>query len=283
MFLNVESCSVRVAASVRGILQDREDQGITTEAHIVSTERGTRNFRLLALAVVTITLYFRQEEASIAAATGLVLFFFAYTFSLGYLLPRVARYLGEGGIFSLMVGMAVVDAFTVVSLVYFSGGIDSVSFILIPLFVIYHAIYLGYRSALFSATLFALLYVSTVYLENEVTGNEWLLLGQVLLFYLLAIFSGHMATRMVSGEESGRELLLAFIGDVAQGHGIKLGELTITSGMLSVEGQAAAAGAMERFIDALRSARQLSGVQLTSVVADGQGRAVSFNVRGKLR
>ena len=255
-------------------------------SHILSTERETRLFRLLALVVATIWMYFQQEEVDIAPTAGLILFFFAYTLSLGPLLRGVVTQLSQRLVLYVVLFMVLVDLLVVSFLVHFSGGVNSITVILIPLFIMYHAIYLNYLSGLLSATLFSALYVSMAFWSQQVEGNGVLLAGQLSLFYLLAIFSSHLALK-IRLDRAERELLQEFVASAGREQGIDLEELSFDDGTVSVAGEAADEATMERFLDALRRMRKLSAVNLIRVGEAERGKAagktLSFTLRARVR
>ena len=164
--------------------------------HILDTERQTRRFRLLALVVATFTIFTVQREVALLPALIWAVLFLIYTLLLGPMLSRLARGSSVTDLVYLLLGLMLVDGGLVIALVHFTGGVTSITIILIPLFVMYHTAYWGYRSALASATLFALLYVGEIILTGESVRPE-LLVSQVGLIYILAGLSGYLANRLI--------------------------------------------------------------------------------------
>jgi hypothetical protein len=160
-------------------------------AHVLDTERETRRFRLLAVLVAGVTL--AGQGALTAPTAGLVwiLRFLVYAMALSLLLPRLlvsrAAYQADGApaLTALILLMALLDRVGVMGLVYSSGGIGATAVILMPLFIIYHTFYLGYRSGLFSVAVFTLLFGGATLWGGEVHGQLLSLVGLGLLFFFL--------------------------------------------------------------------------------------------------
>jgi hypothetical protein len=255
--------------------------------HILTTERDTRRFRLLSLVVVAATLYFRQEDVALVGASVGLAFFFAYNLLLGPILPRFVSRIRPRGIPYLIYAMAAVDGVAVTILVHFTGGITSITVILIPLFVMYHTIYLGRRSGIVSASFFSILYLIAARIENELAGNTGVLVGQVGLFFLLAVFSGYL-TRRVLVEAQERDLLQDLILDAGAANGVHVEDMTIQGNMASFTGRALNEAAMEQFLARLQAMRRLSSVRLDRLPAPkGPGAtpegAMAFSVAARVR
>lgn len=254
-------------------------------AHILNTERETRRFRLLALMVATATLYFQQDEVALLPALLWAFAFFLYTLVLGPALSKLIPSLNATDLSFLVWSMVLVDAVLVVSLVHFSGGVATIAVVLIPLFIIYHAVYRGYSGALLSATLFALLYVGSAFLEGEIETDRPLWVSQVALFYVLATFSGYLAQRLSREEGRGKDLLQELVVRAGAVHGVRLADVTFAGDTASVEGQAPEEASMQRFLESLRGVRGFSSVRLARVVrgVGDPGRAISFTVAARIK
>lgn len=197
----------------------RHSRGVLLE-HIINTEKDTLRFRLLALVIAAASLYSWVEwgddatEVSMVPAVTIAVAYLIYTLLLGRtILPWITPMLASGRTSTALVfGMSLVDAATLGALLYLVGGPQSVALILIPLFVIYHSIYLGYVSGLFSATIFSLFYVGFAYPWGEAALVTSYIGWQVPLFYLLALFGSYLSERRlkdwVEKEELQRLLLL---------------------------------------------------------------------------
>lgn len=260
---------------------------MASSEHILNTERETRRFRLLSLVVVAATLYLRQEEVAIVGASAGLASFFAYNLLLGSILPWFVSHTRPRGIPYLIYAMAAVDGVAVTSLVHFTGGITSITVILIPLFVMYHTIYLGRRSGIVSASFFSILYLIAAQIEHELAANTGTLVGQVGLFFLLAVFSGYL-TRRVLVEAHERELLQDLILDAGAANGVHLEHMTIQGNLASFTGSAPNEAAMEQFLARLQAMRRLSSVRLDRLPsteaprAPGEG-SVVFSVAARIR
>ena len=232
-------------------------------AHVQDTERDTRRFRLLALVVISASLYFleQDDEVNLPPAAALLALFFAYTLLLGPILARLSSRLQPQNLPYLIYGMILVDAIGVTSLVHFTGGIANITVILIPLFVMYHTIYLGNSSGMASTTLFSLLYVGAAFLEDE-QGNGALLVGQVGLFYLLAMFSAYLSKRTLQ-EVTEREMIQDLIFDAGAAHGIYLEAVTVAADVGSCVGRAPDEASLERFFASVQAMRRLASVRLS--------------------
>ncbi|MFQ5860360.1 MAG: PilN domain-containing protein [Dehalococcoidia bacterium] len=240
-------------------------------AHIFSTEQETRRFRLLALVVVASTVFFRQQEfedISLLPTVIVVVLFAIYTLGLGPLvLSRIASRFTQGAsLVYLTLSMVAVDAVAVTLLVHYAGGavgINNFAFILIPLFIMYHTIYLGYTSGLFSATLFSVLYVGTAWREGNVEGAGALLASQVALFYLLALFSSYLARKAMEARAE-KDLLREFIIGESEAHGVRLQSVTYVGNTISLTGEAIDPLAMESYMEALDKMGSFAFVRLAA-------------------
>ena len=257
-------------------------------SYFIDTERDTRRFRLLALVIVSTTIHFRVDELALGPAIGSVVAFFLYTFVLGPVLAKIMPRLGPRRRPSLIYLMAGADALAVISLVHFTGGITSITIILIPLFIIYHTIYLGTSSGLASATLFSALYLAAAGIEKQIGGNVALLVGQVGLFFVLARLSAYLGKRsLVEAQE--RELLQDLIFDVGAASGVRLETVTLEGDVVSCVGAAGNDTSLERFLERVQEMRRLSSVRLsrgpTSSVDPGAPpvRPIEFTLTARIR
>jgi hypothetical protein len=180
---------------------------MTFLSHILNTEQETRAFRLLSLVLVSASLYFQADEIPLTPASLIwIVAFFAYTLILTYALPWLTSRLRLTDLTTLVISLSMIDAVVVTAMVHFTGCITTITVILIPLFIMYHAMYLPHTSGMASATLFALLYTGAAFLEKEIQGSIPLLVGQVGLFYLSACLTGQLAKRILLDRQE-KELL----------------------------------------------------------------------------
>lgn len=259
---------------------------MTTLTHILSTEQETRRFRLLSLVVVVATLNFRTDDISLVPALLWIAAFFFYTLLLGKALTRLTARTSAAELPYLIYGMIVVDTIAVTALVHFTGGIASITVILIPLFIMYHTTYLGNRSGLVSAALFAVLYLFTAQLEGEVAGRAGLLIGQVGLFFLLAVFSSYLARRTLM-EINEREVLQDLIFDAGLANGIHVEPMLVEDDVASFDGKAKDEESIEQFIERLQAMRRLSSVRLalttSGATQEGETNIIPFTVSARLK
>jgi hypothetical protein len=235
--------------------------------------------------VATATLYFEQDEVVLLPALLWLVAFFLYTVILGSVLSKLISGLNAADLDYLVWSMVLIDAILVVSLVHFSGGVATMAVVLIPLFIIYHAIYRGYRSGLLSATLFSLLYVGSAFLEGEIVTDRPLWVSQVALFYVLAVFSGYLAQRLSQGQGRERDLLQELVVQAGVTHGVHVMGMTFADDTAAMEGQATDEATMQRFLESLRGVRGFSSVRLARVVrqeGDPRG-AISFTVAARVK
>ena len=260
---------------------------MASPVHVLNTERDTRRFRLLALMLVTATVYLRQDELDLGPALGWSFFFFAYTLTLGFTFSKIiSRWSSRDSLVYVVCALIILEALVVASLIHFAGGIASITIILIPLFIIYHTIYLGRFGGLLSATLFAFMYVGLAFLEEETEGRELFLVSQVVLFYFLAEFSTYLANRIIV-EQGEKELLQQFIVDTGQTQGIRLYSFDVAAGTATFDGLAVDETALERFVESLRRMRGLSSIRLSRVSGDqgsgGESRRITFTVAARFK
>lgn len=164
--------------------------------HIVRTERETLQFRLLALLVVVGGLFLVRQEIQVVPAVLLALAYLAYSISLRTRI--IPRFSGPNVVYA----MILIDAAALTMGSYLVGGITTIFMVIFPLCVVYYAIYLGYVGSLFAATVMSLCFLILAALEGRLLGGGVALAGQVVLFYLLAAFSGYLGQQRISeGQE----------------------------------------------------------------------------------
>jgi len=179
--------------------------------NVIGTERDTLIFRLLAVGIAAATLRFLHEdvtEISVAPAASVAVAYLVYTLLLGrVIIRRLAPRLSLGlSLIQLVFAMILVDAAALSALLYLVGGPESMALIIPPLFIIYHSIYLGYLSCLFSATLFSLFFVSFAYVWDEADFVTDFVAYLVPFFYLLAVFGGYLGERRLRDRWEKEEL-----------------------------------------------------------------------------
>lgn len=179
--------------------------------HILNTEQDTLRFRLLALVIAAVSLYFSEEDTgniNLLPASALSIVYLVYTILLGrVILSRISPglALGQRSVY-LVSALILIDTLAVTTMLYLVGGPENMSLILIPLFIVYHSIYLGYFSGLISATFFSLFFVVFALLWGKTDFLSSYITLQIPLFYLLAIASGYISERRLKDRWEKDEL-----------------------------------------------------------------------------
>lgn len=168
--------------------------------HIAQTERETLQFRLLALLVVVGGLFLRRQEIQAVPAVLLALAYLAYSISLRTRI--IPKFPGQYVVYV----MILIDAAALTAGSYLVGGITTIFIVLFPLSIVYYAIYLGYKGSFFAATVMALCFVLLAGVEGRLVTGGVALPGQVVLFYLLAAFSGYLGQRRINESQEKQAL-----------------------------------------------------------------------------
>lgn len=170
---------------------------------ILRIERETRKFRLLAVFFVAAGFQFQRNEIPILPAVALATVYLVYlSVSLFTIIkrvpPRLVPYL-----------MLAVDAAFVIGTLHIFG-VNSPAFVLLPVLIVYYAIYLRYTAILLCATVMASAYIGMAFLQGADSTLGRMLPVQIPLLYLLALFAGHGAQqrRHVLREREELEVLL---------------------------------------------------------------------------
>lgn len=172
----------------------------TTLEHILRTERATLKFRLLALLVAALAFYLSQDRAQFWPTVGLLLAYLTYIMLLGrVIIPRLGTYY-------IVYGMIVVDTLALGAGLYLAGGPTGPLFILLPLFIIYYAMFRGYPTALFSATTFSLAYVALTQLSGLAREAGPIIATQVPFLFVAAILAGYLSQRRLEERREKEEL-----------------------------------------------------------------------------
>jgi len=156
---------------------------------LLETERETLKLRLLALLVAVVGLALYQTRVSLVPTFLLCTAYLVYSLLLRSLI--IPRFGGS----RLVYAMILIDAATIAVGLHLAGGIGNIFFVLMPIFVVYYASYLAYTSALFAATAMGLAYIALAIFEGQFDAR--IIAAQVLLFYLLALFSGYLGQRCI--------------------------------------------------------------------------------------
>ena len=195
-------------------LQHRHDD---LRQHLVKTERDTLKFRLLAVLVVAVSTLLRQDAAPLVATLTLIFGYLTYTIVLNQALGRGLR----TDPYILIGVMMAVDTTAVLTAPALIGP-DSPAFILVPMVIVYHALYLGYVGSLTTATIASLGYAllaRTVFPSADSAIRD-LVSIQVPLFFMAALLTGYLSAqrarerqeklalqRVIETEARAREML----------------------------------------------------------------------------
>ena len=116
-------------------------------------------------------------------------------------------------------------------------------------------------------------------------GNIALLVGQLGLFFILALFSASLARR-TSGAAGEGGLLQNRIVDTGWASGVSLENISIEEDIAFIEGRAANEQSIEQFVQQLGEMRGLASVHVLSSSeepgGDGEASAIRFTVSGHL-
>lgn len=160
--------------------------------HVRQTERETLKFRLLALFVITVVLYYNKDTGPVWPTTGLIAGYGIYAVVLRrFLLPRYTS-------IPLIYGMLVADMAAALSALWLFG-LDSILVAIVPILIAYYAIYLGYWATIPAATLGAFGYIGVAYgLESEISD---VVSVQAPFFFILAVLAGYLAEQRLKERE----------------------------------------------------------------------------------
>lgn len=159
------------------------------------TERDTLKFRLLALLVVSVTVFFRVSDIRILPVVALISAYLAWSALLRLvLIPRLTSY-------GLLSGMLLVDSATLLAAIYFIG-LNTPVVMLLPITVVYYGLYLGYAGGLLMATTSSIGFVAIAFALGRIVETASIIAIQVPSSFLLALLVGYLAqTRLRESEE----------------------------------------------------------------------------------
>ena len=154
--------------------------------HFVQVETQTYRLRLLALfGILALTYWTSSPGLNLWLVVLATVGYLAYAITLHYtVIPRFYR----SYLIALMMAADFMFAAAVVNLL----GLDSVGFLVFPLTVIYHAIYLGYLGSMVSATVAAVVSLLLAW-QNWEPGVVSIVAFRLPLLYMVALFTGYMA------------------------------------------------------------------------------------------
>ena len=173
----------------------------------IRTERETLKLRLVAALGAATGLYLHQDKLTLSLAlllAAVYLLYLLYCLALRYyILPRTP-YVG------MIYVMIVVDTAALTSMLFVTRTVNTTLIVLFPLFIIYYSIHLGYAGSFLAATLATVGLVTFGLLQGINGGLDKILVVQVVLFYIIATFSGylgHKSIRQETEKEALQELL----------------------------------------------------------------------------
>ena len=169
---------------------------------IPQTEKETLKYRLLAVLVVAFALLLKWDEAPLLATFGLVAGYLIYSYILrAFLIPRFTSY-------ALLAAMLLIDVGTMIGAMQLIA-LDSPIFALLPIVVVYYALYLGYVGGLAAAVVSSVSYTALAFGTGKAGEVENLLAFQP-VFYILALLVGYV-TQQRFRESEGRQALQQLI------------------------------------------------------------------------
>ena len=165
---------------------------------IPQTEKETLKFRLLALLAVAVAFLFQWREAPLLPALAIVGGYLFYSYFLRtFLIPRFTSYPLLGGMMLLDVGILIVALHLI--------GLDSPIFGLLPIAVVYYAVYVGYLGGVATGTVSVAGYTGLVLAKDQVTEMERLLAIQP-FFFVLALLVGYITQQRFRESQERRSL-----------------------------------------------------------------------------
>lgn len=170
-----------------------------TSEQLIQIEGQTYYLRLLSIFfIVALVFWFYKSAASAGPMSLAILGGLVYTV--------VSHYVVVRRIFHrfLVNAMMVLDWLFCLSVVYFTD-VAGVGFLLFPLVVIYHGMYLGYLGSLFSATVFAL---ASLWLALSAGDPQALsvVAFRIPLLYLVGMFTGYLSQQRMRERDARLDL-----------------------------------------------------------------------------
>jgi DNA-binding winged helix-turn-helix (wHTH) protein len=154
-------------------------------ADILTTERLTFKFRLLAVLAVGLASFVAGAGSDPGKIVLISLIYLIYAFALHFLLPRQPHPM-------TVYPMILVDALFIALVMRWIGEAASLVIILFPLMVPFYAVYGAYATSFVAATLMLVVFAWTQHGDGRPAVNA-ALMTQIPLYYLLAALSGYLA------------------------------------------------------------------------------------------
>ena len=165
---------------------------------IPQTERETLKFRLLALLAVALAFLYQADDVPLVPTLAIVGGYLVYAYFLRTVfIPRYTSYV-------LLGVMLVIDVEIITAALYLIE-LNSPIFGLLPVVVVFYALYLGYLGGIASATLSAGSYTGLVVATGQTAEMESILVLQP-FFYVLALLVGYVSQQRLQETEQRQGL-----------------------------------------------------------------------------
>lgn len=158
--------------------------------YVLRTERDTLKFRLLSVLVVAVSTLLRQDDVPLPATMALILGYLAFTIGLGQGLGRGLR-VDPYVLIGVMMAVDTSAALAATALI----GPSSPAFVLLPMVIVYNAIYLGYVGSLTTATIASLGYALLAQTTFHDSALRDFVSIQVPLFFIAALLTGYLSAQ----------------------------------------------------------------------------------------
>jgi DNA-binding winged helix-turn-helix (wHTH) protein len=165
------------------------------EATLFPIEKYAARYRLVLLLGVAAALFLWREWALTPTAVAMILTYLVYVALTRFLLLQ--RYYSPHTPYIMLV----VDVGVAIATLYIFK-LENPVFLLLPLVVIGHGLYLGYAGGLASASLSAFSYAGLVYFLGKTSSLGISIAFQGPLLYLLAILTGYLAQQRFRERET---------------------------------------------------------------------------------
>lgn len=170
---------------------------------LVKTEREVTRFRLIAFILLSVGFLLRRPHIELTFWLLILAYLAVYALIRLVLFPRFPSRV-------LVFTMIFLDVVAITVLLRFSGGINSLFFILYPISIIYSSFYYGYSSATFAAILVTIGYGIMILWEGREKDFFSAMVAQMPLIYVLAGLSGWLVQRQIA-ERREKEALAEMV------------------------------------------------------------------------
>ena len=165
---------------------------------IPRTEKETLKFRLLAVLVVALAFLLRADDVALLPGLAVVIGYLIYSAILRtFLIPRFTSY-------PLLAAILVIDVGTVIAALHIIG-LDSPIFGLLPIVVVYYAVYLGYAGGMAAAVISSVSFTGLAFGSGKAGEIENILAFQP-FFYILALLVGYITKQRFQESQERQSL-----------------------------------------------------------------------------